>query len=342
MGIKHKLIRGFTLIELLIVIAVIGILAGITAIVYNGVQASAHDTSVLSDLDTMDGLQTNYSLKNNGNAKPYYSGTDGADSELDFAPSGGNVIDVVTNGQDYCIRGYNLKGTRNSIGDSFNKGSTDTACLMLSASSQAGGSGASVIGWWSLNGSVNAGIGGQNGTSLGALPITGQNGQANGAYSFDGSGQAISIPAVHNATEGAISFWFRLDSPQPVYSSAFIFSHPQASDNSRIYVNTDSTNSTVYLRMGDGTTIGTTSTSLDTWHHAFIDWNGTTSSFYIDGVAVGTASFNGLTSTGTTSWFGCLSSALTQCSKGAVDDIRVYSGTPSNGEIKAIYDEGAL
>ncbi|HRQ07320.1 MAG TPA: prepilin-type N-terminal cleavage/methylation domain-containing protein, partial [Candidatus Saccharibacteria bacterium] len=110
MGIGQKYIRGFTIVELLIVIVIIGILATVTAIVYSGIQANARDTSVLSDLDTMDGLQTSYSLKNGGNAKPYYSGN-GPDTELDFAPSGDNVIDVVVNGDDYCIRGYNTKSS---------------------------------------------------------------------------------------------------------------------------------------------------------------------------------------------------------------------------------------
>lgn len=106
MGIGQKYIRGFTIVELLIVIVIIGILATVTAIVYSGIQANARDTSVLSDLDTMDGLQTSYGLKNNVAGKEWYSGS-GIDSDLNFTPSEGNVIDVVVNSTDYCIRGYN-------------------------------------------------------------------------------------------------------------------------------------------------------------------------------------------------------------------------------------------
>ena len=42
--------KGFTIVELLIVIVVIGILAAITIVAYNGIQNRARDTSVRSDL----------------------------------------------------------------------------------------------------------------------------------------------------------------------------------------------------------------------------------------------------------------------------------------------------
>ncbi len=42
--------RGFTIVELLIVIVVIGILAAITVVAYNGVQQKARDTERVSDV----------------------------------------------------------------------------------------------------------------------------------------------------------------------------------------------------------------------------------------------------------------------------------------------------
>jgi len=50
-GILHSRIQaGFTIVELLIVIVVIGILAAITIIAFNGVQGRANDASVQADL----------------------------------------------------------------------------------------------------------------------------------------------------------------------------------------------------------------------------------------------------------------------------------------------------
>ena len=46
-------VRGFTIVELLIVIVIIGILAAITVVAYNGIQNRAYDTTVQSDLKSL-------------------------------------------------------------------------------------------------------------------------------------------------------------------------------------------------------------------------------------------------------------------------------------------------
>jgi prepilin-type N-terminal cleavage/methylation domain-containing protein len=50
--ISQKKSNGFTIVELLIVIVVIGILAAITVVAYNGVRDRASNTSVQSDLSS--------------------------------------------------------------------------------------------------------------------------------------------------------------------------------------------------------------------------------------------------------------------------------------------------
>lgn len=57
--------HGFTIVELLIVIVVIGILAAITIVAYNGVQTKARDTARKSDLANISKALQLYYLDNN-------------------------------------------------------------------------------------------------------------------------------------------------------------------------------------------------------------------------------------------------------------------------------------
>ena len=56
-AVMHK---GFTVVELLIVIAVIGILASISLVAYNGAQNKGYDSAVQSDLDSAAGVIENF------------------------------------------------------------------------------------------------------------------------------------------------------------------------------------------------------------------------------------------------------------------------------------------
>jgi prepilin-type N-terminal cleavage/methylation domain-containing protein len=56
---------GFTIVELLIVIVVIGILAAISMVAYNGVSASANDSAVQSDMAKAARKIQQYKLDNN-------------------------------------------------------------------------------------------------------------------------------------------------------------------------------------------------------------------------------------------------------------------------------------
>lgn len=56
--------RGFTIVELLIVIVVIGILAAITIVAYNGVQQRANNTAIINAAsETVKAIQSYYAIK---------------------------------------------------------------------------------------------------------------------------------------------------------------------------------------------------------------------------------------------------------------------------------------
>lgn len=56
--------RGFTIVELLIVIVVIGILAALVVVTYNGIQQKARDTERKTDINAIHGQVEAYSAQN--------------------------------------------------------------------------------------------------------------------------------------------------------------------------------------------------------------------------------------------------------------------------------------
>ena len=61
---KKTLSRGFTIVELLIVIVVIGILAGLVVVTYNGIQQKARDTERKTDINALHGQLEAYQAQN--------------------------------------------------------------------------------------------------------------------------------------------------------------------------------------------------------------------------------------------------------------------------------------
>ncbi len=93
----HKrLQQGFTIVELLIVVVVIGVLAAIVIVAYNGITASAHETAVRADLSNFAKKVEVYKVQNGA----YPSGTAQLDS-MQFSVTEGSY-DQTRNNFYYC------------------------------------------------------------------------------------------------------------------------------------------------------------------------------------------------------------------------------------------------
>ncbi len=73
--------RGFTIVELLIVIVVIGILAAITIVAFNGVQVRGRDVARTSDVKSLQKAIEMYKA-DQGNYPLHTSGTDNAGTSI--------------------------------------------------------------------------------------------------------------------------------------------------------------------------------------------------------------------------------------------------------------------
>lgn len=145
--------KAFTIAELIIVIAVIGILAAISILAFNGVAGRANDNAVISDANNVESLQTEYALKNQTGGKAWFSG-EGIDNDLQFKPTGKTLVDVVSNDKDFCIRSFNPdSNTYKTLFTAYEVESSTGSCDVLPASQQAVDADAALVtdGWVAIS-----------------------------------------------------------------------------------------------------------------------------------------------------------------------------------------------
>lgn len=95
--------RGFTIVELLIVIVIIGILAAITVVAYNGIQQRAKTSTVMADLANS-AKKMALDNVNNGSYALSAAAVDGGNG---LPTSAGTTYQFHSTGSTYCVTGTN-------------------------------------------------------------------------------------------------------------------------------------------------------------------------------------------------------------------------------------------
>lgn len=98
---RHQ--KGFSLTELIVVIASIGVLAGIVIVAYNGVQSRAYDAAVQADLESFAGLLEHYRVYDSTNTAREYPRTTATLATLGIKASKSSYNTSVNYNFIYCL-----------------------------------------------------------------------------------------------------------------------------------------------------------------------------------------------------------------------------------------------
>jgi len=190
-----------------------------------------------------------------------------------------------------------------------------------------------LVGWWKMAGNTkDATPHANNCTNTAATLTTDRKGQANSAYSFNGTSSqlactATGLPNINGAQ--TVSAWVDLTGTG---ARDFVASYRGGSANQFRVVN-----GTVQVSQNGGTvSIASTSTiTTNVWHHLVYTFDGTTMKLYIDGSLNNTSTptlQTGATSNLYVGWDG-----YGEYWQGYISDVRVYNRAISSADVSNLY-----
>jgi prepilin-type N-terminal cleavage/methylation domain-containing protein len=323
--------KGFTIVELLIVVVVIAILAAITILAYNGIQQRARASALQT---TVTDVAKRIEAEKAGSASEQYPSSlaslniSSADVNYYYSPDDNS----------YCIT--KTDGSMRYSATSNNPAAVEGDCGING-----------IVGWYKMNNNgVDDGPSGANASLTSVISVTGQNGQANGAYSFNGTDSQLYAPSYFGLTNtnATLSTWVYTFSSSDY--GAFIrvgTASGSGSDAAGYGIGMgDSTMSNAGTRLGaifEGRRwiMSTTNIPLNTWNHVALTIDGSgVPTLYLNGTRVGV--YPGSTALNPTVQGTAIGGYQTsRFFGGRLDDARFYNRALTDAEIAGMYAAGA-
>lgn len=210
-----------------------------------------------------------------------------------------------------------------------------------------------LVSYWGFNGNANDSSGNaHNGTVNGATLTADRFGNANSAYSFNGSSNSISIPASTAFTQNPISysFWFnKAGSGNPCSGNeAFqaVFSTGSYSQSRDVVLMQGATHYSGMLRSipsGCANELTKqTNYALNTWNHIVVTYEANLVKVYLNGVYIGSTTVAcTVTTTNTTCYIGASNPSIWACIayfNGKIDDLAIYNRVLADSEVTTLYN----
>ena len=209
---------------------------------------------------------------------------------------------------------------------------------------------AGMVSWWPGDGDANDIQDGNDGTLVnGATFATGEVGQA---FSFNGNGQYVSIPAqVYSLQAGTVDFWVNWDgnlgSDQ---SDVFIGTGASSTSSNRSPTFFVRASGEIMYELGD-VVLQTTGVMLvpNTWYHLAMTYTQTGSSHnfnvYVNGVLTNSGTATGITDFVDTiligAYFVFSDNRIEQFTQGRIDELEIFDRALTTAEIQAIFNAGS-
>ena len=219
------------------------------------------------------------------------------------------------------------------------------------------------VGWWKLdecqdgtlydasgkgNNGTWYGTGGGTQTAVGSCTTAstawgnGATGKFNSSLNFDGTDDYVDIPdqSYLRTTTQSFSFWFKSSTAPAVFGG--VISHTNNADGYNV-LQTSSGKIRAYRRIsGNWRYVESKSSVTDgAWHHGAAIYDGTTISFYINGLLQGTDTDASATDFSNTNYL-LGKYPTTYYFTGQIDDVGVFNYALTATQVKTLYNSGAV